>query len=431
MELMEEKVKSGFNKTEVGLIPEDWECVVLESFTIKVGSGITPKGGSLVYTKDGRPFIRSQNIGLGRLLLEDIVFISDEIHDTFPQTEIVENDVLLNITGASIGRTAVATKEIEGGNVNQHVCIIRVIPNKVIPAYLNYMLLSNIGQKQIDSFQAGGNREGLNFRQIKSFQIPLPPTLAEQKAIASALSEVDKLLSNLDELIEKKKAIKQGAMQQLLTPPHKGGKRLAGFEGEWEEKKLGEIGEFKNGINKPKEDFGFGYPFVNLMDVFGVPVIGSNKDLGLVNSNEAEQQLYGLEEGDVLFIRSSVKPSGVGLTTLITKDLPEAVFSGFLIRYRTKNYLHKNYKRYCFNEEGFRNRIISASTVSANTNINQEALKNLSIYFPETLEEQNAIASILSNMDVEINSIVRKKSKYQQIKQGMMQELLTGKTRLL
>jgi type I restriction enzyme S subunit len=101
---------------------------------------------------------------------------------------------------------------------------------------------------------------------------------------------------------------------------------------DWEVKSLGELGHFKNGINKGKQDFGHGFPFVNLMDVFGVPKVSAEANFGLVNSSVAERNLYELRGGDVLFVRSSVKPEGVGLTTLIPEDFPDTVFGGFLIR---------------------------------------------------------------------------------------------------
>ena len=196
---------------------------------------------------------------------------------------------------------------------------------------------------------------------------------------------------------------------------------------DWEVKVLGEIGTFKNGINKSNEDFGFGYPFVNLMDVFGKSSISRNENFGLINSNEIERKLYDLKNGDVLFIRSSVKPSGVGLTCVIENNLPNIVFSGFIIRYRDNNYLNEGYKRHCFYDERSRNNLIGSSTVSANTNINQEALKKLKISIPPTQEEQIAIATALSNIDELISQTEKLIDKKKDIKQGVVQELLKPK----
>lgn len=195
---------------------------------------------------------------------------------------------------------------------------------------------------------------------------------------------------------------------------------------DWKVLTLGEIGEFKNGINKSKEDFGFGFPFVNLMDVFGKPKIFGNEKFDLINSNDTERKLYNLKKGDVLFIRSSVKPSGVGLTSVISVDLNDTVFSGFLIRFRDKLGIDNNYKLHCFYDSRFRSDIISNSSVSANTNINQEALKKLRLKVPP-LPEQKAIAQVLSDTDILIQTLEQKLAKKRAIKQGAMQQLLTPK----
>jgi len=232
-EMSSEAVRAGYKRAEVGVIPEDWDDISLGDKTIKVGSGITPRGGEKRYKSEGLPFIRSQNIGWGILLMDDIVFIDNETHESFKSTEIEKEDIFLNITGASIGRSAIADENVIGGNVNQHVCIIRTKKDQLNPEYLMYFLLSDQGQKQIDSFQAGGNRQGLNFGQIRSFNLSLPP-LPEQTAIAAALSDTDALITALERLIAKKRDIKQAAMQELLT----GRRRLPGFDGDWTKKKM-------------------------------------------------------------------------------------------------------------------------------------------------------------------------------------------------
>lgn len=201
----------------------EWENIQLGPQTTKVGSGVTPRGGDRNYIKQGRPFIRSQNVGWGELILDDIVFISEEIHRTFISTEIEKNDILLNITGASIGRSAFADSRIAGGNVNQHVCIIRTKPSLLNSLFLMQYILSEYGQKQVDSFQAGGNRQGLNFAQVKSFSIPTPPqstvmqcVCLEQQRIADCLSSLDELIAAQTQKIDLLKDHKKGLMQQLF-----------------------------------------------------------------------------------------------------------------------------------------------------------------------------------------------------------------------
>ena len=207
-----EKIKGSTNLNVPHLrFPEfsgEWEKHTIGELAIKVGSGVTPKGGETVYKKEGHPFVRSQNVGLGVLLLEDIAYIDDTTHIRQKNTELQIDDVLLNITGASIGRSAVVNEQIAGGNVNQHVCIIRTKDN-LVSSFLCNFLLSNYGQKQIDSFQAGGNRQGLNFEQIKSIKIGIP-CVKEQSKIAKTLQLLDERIATQNKIIEKYESLIKG-----------------------------------------------------------------------------------------------------------------------------------------------------------------------------------------------------------------------------
>ena len=193
----------------------EWEKHTIGELAIKVGSGVTPKGGETVYKKEGHPFVRSQNVGLGGLLLEDIAYIDDTTHIRQKNTELQIDDVLLNITGASIGRSAVVNEQIAGGNVNQHVCIIRTKDN-LVSSFLCNFLLSNYGQKQIDSFQAGGNRQGLNFEQIKSIKIGIP-CVKEQSKIAKTLQLLDERIATQNKIIEKLESLIKGIIYQTKS----------------------------------------------------------------------------------------------------------------------------------------------------------------------------------------------------------------------
>ena len=175
---------------------------------------MTPRGGEAVYKSEGHPFVRSQNIGLGHLILDDIAYIDEDTHQRQKNTKLQLDDVLLNITGASIGRSALVNQQIVGGNVNQHVCIIRA-NKKLIPSFLCNFLLSQYGQKQIESFQAGGNRQGLNFEQIKSIKIGLP-SVEEQKKIADLLLLIEQRITTQNKIIEDLKKLKSAISLKML-----------------------------------------------------------------------------------------------------------------------------------------------------------------------------------------------------------------------
>jgi len=205
--IMEEREKSEKKKgkKEIGEInteglqelPVGWGWVKLGDIEIFIGSGITPKGGSNVYVSSGIPFIRSQNVYPEGLRLEDVAYITDEIHEKMKRTHIKPRDVLLNITGASIGRSTYIPENFNVANVNQHVCIIRT-ELCLFHKYLSRFLNSPDGQKQIFHIQVGVTRQGLNYDQIRSFLLPLP-SLPEQHRI---VEEIERRFS-ISEEVEK------------------------------------------------------------------------------------------------------------------------------------------------------------------------------------------------------------------------------------
>jgi len=171
---------------------EDWEQRKLSDITLKIGSGKTPSGGKNAYVDDGIPLIRSQNINNDRVDLEDIVFIDEETDNSMENSRVFTDDVLLNITGASIGRSAVYRGK-DKANVNQHVCIIR--PTKDFDSdFIQLNLASNFGQKQIDASQAGGGREGLNFQEIGKMSFMFPSN-QEQMKIGVYFNHIDYLIT--------------------------------------------------------------------------------------------------------------------------------------------------------------------------------------------------------------------------------------------
>lgn len=192
----------------------EWKTKKFGDITIKVGSGSTPRGGSEIYTNEGIPFIRSQNVNDNRLILDDTC-ISEEINEKMKGSIVKPNDVLLNITGASIGRSCIVPSKFKIGNVNQHVCIIRVnsLNN---PKFVQIFLSSEKGKRLVNQGQTGSGREGLNFQSIRLFKCKFP-TLQEQQKIASFFSAVDKKIQKLARKKELLESYKKGVMQKLFS----------------------------------------------------------------------------------------------------------------------------------------------------------------------------------------------------------------------
>ena len=206
----------------IGEIPMSWASPKLGFYTIKIGSGSTPRGGSEIYVESGVPFIRSQNVHFSGLDLSDVTFITPEIHYSMSGTTVRKSDVLLNITGGSIGRCCLVDTD-EEMNVNQHVSIIRT-KNSLNPYLLNYILSSDIGQKQVEYNISGGNREGLTIDGISNFYIPIPSKTEQQQIVEfldKETSLIDKTVSIEERKIELLKEYKQSLISEVVTGKRK------------------------------------------------------------------------------------------------------------------------------------------------------------------------------------------------------------------
>ena len=197
--------------------------------------------------------------------------------------------------------------------------------------------------------------------------------------------------------------------------------RFEGFTDDWEQRRLGDLGSFKNGMNFGKSAMGHGHPFINLQNIFGKTVV-DDKDLGLAVSSEKQRNEYNLLKGDILFIRSSVKPEGVGEAALVPKNFENTTFSGFIIRFRPHITIDDEFKRVIFATKTVRNQIMALATSSANTNINQISLGKIIIELPE-LSEQSKIGNLFKQLDNAIALHQRKLEQLQSMKDGFLQKM--------
>lgn len=202
----------------IGMVPEHWDVKKIKYLTSKIGSGKTPKGGSDVYIDEGVLFIRSQNVYDGYFDLSSVAFISHEIDSAMSNTRVYRNDVLLNITGGSIGRSCLYESD-ELANVNQHVCIIRC-NNQMRPKFMQYFWNSRIGKISIDIYQSGANREGLNFTEIGNTLAPTPK-LHEQDQIIDYLDGkcgvINDVIQQKHSLINKLTEYKKSLIYEVVT----------------------------------------------------------------------------------------------------------------------------------------------------------------------------------------------------------------------
>jgi type I restriction enzyme S subunit len=413
------ELKHGYKQTEVGVIPEDWEVKALGEIG-EVLIGLTYKPTDV--RQHGTLVLRSSNIQNEKLAFDDNVFVETTIPE---RIRVQRGDVLVCVRNGSrdlIGKSVLLDERTEGMTFGAFMAVYR----SQIGNLASYLFQSSILKRQINE-HLGATINQITNKSLNSFRIPIPPTEVEQQAIAEALSDVDGLLGGLDRLIAKKRDLKQAAMQQLLT----GQTRLPGFQGEWEVKRLGDLFSFKNGLNKGKEFFGYGTPIVNYMDVFGNTGILCSKLEGRVSLTKQEIKNFDIRKGDVLFTRTSEIPEEIGMSSVILDDPNETVFSGFVLRGRPKNdILCDAFKAYCLRAPLVRNQIISKASYTTRALTNGRILSVVSISVP-TKAEQISIAEVLLDMDEELAALELRRDKTRALKQAMMQELLTGRTRLV
>jgi len=400
-------------------IPAGWKQVKLGEITQKIGSGITPRGGSSVYSDEGIMFLRSQNIQNGKFNLSDVKYISPEIDESMKSSRVKKDDVLYNITGASIGRSAVYLFEANS-NVNQHVCIIRL--KNVNPKFINSFLLSKQGVRELYSFQAGGNREGLNFQQLSSFKLLLPPLL-EQEKIVEVLETWDSYIEGLNKAINLKRKVRNGLIHKLLT----GQIRLAGFADPWEVVLVSDICEIKKGSGLSKEKLSKNGK--NKCILYGEIYTTYDKFIFNIISKTDVNEGIKSKKDDVL-IPASTTTSALDLATATTlleddvliggdvnilrKKMP-ASFDGIFFAYYLSHVKKHELAR-----------LAQGITI---VHLYGKDLKKIAIETPK-IEEQRAIADVLVKGYQEIEALEKKKALVEDQKKFLLNNLITGKIRL-
>ena len=400
----------------------EWEKCKLGELAVKVGSGSTPKGGNAVYTTSGHCFVRSQNVGMGHLILNDIAYIDESTHQKQKSTELRTNDVLLNITGASIGRTALATEEINGGNVNQHVCIIRTNGN-VEPSYIcDYIQTSKI-QKYIQSLQTGGSREGLNFEQIRSFPINIP-TVEEQVKIAKLLSLINERIATQSKLIEDLKKLKSAIIEKVFCSPNQEHPmcRIEGFEQALSTYKMSDFSSRIATKNKDSKcslvlTIAAQYGLVNQESFFNKSVASENLT-----------GYYLLHKGEFAFNRSYSAGYDWGAVKRLD-NYDEGVLSTLYICFKiNETIVDSDYLAYYFESTKWHRGLSDIAGEGARNhgllNVSMTDYFNTKHRFP-VIEEQKAIAKMLNTIAEKERNATLLGECYQKQKQYLLCQMFT------
>ena len=421
----------GFKHTEAGAIPDDWTVKSLDQISLVTSGKRLPLGKSLTDHETAHPYIRVTDMRPGTVSLSDLRFVPVDVFPSIKRYRIFKDDIFISVAG-SLGIVGRIPVELDGANLTENAD--RITNISCSQGFLLHVMMAPPIQSTIESLRTVGAQPKLALTRIRKFAIPLPPTKAEQEAIAEALSDADALIESLEQLLAKKRHIKQGAMQELLT----GKKRLPGFEikagfkqtevwaipEDWEVKRLGEIGDALIGLTyKPADVRPDGILVLRSSNVQD----GSLRfDDNVFVETEVPDRIM-VRPGDILICVRNGSRDLIGKCARIDGRAEGMTFGAFMAVFRSP------FHSFIFHQ--FQSSIIKrqihehlGATINQITN---KSLNSFVIPLPPTEAEQDAIATILSEMDAEIATLEAKLTKARALKQGMMQELLTGRIRLV
>ncbi len=403
-------MKSGYKQTEVGVIPEEWEVKTLGSLTTLLTNGFVGTATTAyVKSDDGVLYIQGYNVQENGFNFHGIKRVSKAFHARNKKSCLRTGDLLTIQTG-DVGVTTVVPPELAGANC--HALIIsRFSKQDSDPGYYCQYFNSERGRIAFKEIETGTTMKHLNGGDMKRLFLPSPP-VEEQHAIATALSDVDGLLGGLDRLIAKKRDLKQAAMQQLLT----GQTRLSGFRGEWDVNALGADITLLSGHHVLAQ-------YCNSRGI-GVPYLTGPADFpnGKIHHAKFTDRPTTLCSPDDILV--TVKGSGSG--SLIVADGAYCI-SRQLMAIRVRDW-HGRFIYYSLLQNASQ---IKAASTGLIPGLSRSDILEQQIPLPSDVSEQAAIASVISDMDAEISALEQRRDKTRTLKQGMMQELLLGRTRLV
>lgn len=412
-------VKSGYRQAEVGVIPKDWESCQLQDLTdgeSTICYGIVQVGP---FTSNGIPVLAIKN--LNRDYASNIHRVSKGVERPYTRSRVRPGDVLVSVKGTT-GRVGIVPSHFHG-NISRDIARIRPRAD-IEPGFVFHMLQSELAQSRLTNVAVGSTRMELSIAILKRVCIPIPPTRKEQESISEALSDVDSLIESLELLVAKKRYIKQGAMRELLS----GTRRLPGFSEAWEVRRLDSCFRLVNTRNAALSN--------NVVTISAQH--GFVRQEEYFNKRVASKQLAGyylLNRGDFAYNRSYSNgyPFGAIKRLMAYEDgvvTTLYICFGERVDAEVDGRFYEQYFECGLLNPGLSTVANEGGRAHGLLNITKADFFSREILWPPPAE-QAAIAAILSDMDTEIATLDRKLAKARQIKQGMMQELLTGRTRLV
>lgn len=412
------ELKPGYKQTEAGVIPEEWKVNQLKHCCQKLNVSFVGTCEPFYTTSaSGVLMLRTGNLQGDKIVLDDVKHVTKEFHARNRKSQVRAGDILIARHGNS-GNAVPVPPEID--DVNALSIVILRTDNKVLDSqFASYCINSGAVRSQASEMLAGSTQVIINTKEVAKLRLPLP-AIVEQRAIATVLSDVDALLGALDRLIAKKRDLKQAAMQQLLT----GQTRLPGFSGEWEVRRLGEVAQMGSGgtpLSSVLGYYGGGIPWVSIADMTkaGKVILTTEKTLTSLGLANSAAQMF--PAGTVLYaMYASLGECSIAGIPVCTSQA--------ILGVRPIDRLDNGFLYYFL--VSIKGRVKTLGQQGTQANLNKGIVQDFRLGLPSR-EEQKAITAVLSDMDAEIEILEARRAKTSDMKQAMMQELLTGRTRLI
>ena len=416
-------IPQGYKKTEIGIIPQEWEVKRLVDLCQNTGDyGINAP--AVPYREDLPTYLRITDIdGWGKFIETDKVSVDNPNSSQFI---LREGDIVFARTGATVGKTYLYNSK--DGQLIFAGFLIRFTPNsnKAIPYYIKASTETASYWNWVRIISQRSGQPGINSVEYGAMKLAVPP-LAEQRKIAKILGVWDEAIEKQSRLIEKLELRKRALMQRLLT----GCTRLPGFTTPWQKVKLGEIEKISSaGVDKKVNKGEVPVRLLNFVDVFYRYFIYNDELTHWVAAKPIKVEQCSVQKGDIFFTPSSEMPTDIAISAVAMEDMKGVVYSYHIVRLRPHIEMDLHYRAYAFKTDEFykqAERICDGS--GQRYVISQDGFRNMSIHLPY-LPEQKAIAEVLTTADKEIATHRKKLDALRLQKRGLMQQLLTGKTRV-
>lgn len=425
----------------LGPIPQHWQVQRIKDDIVKIASGVTPTGGADVYVDEGTPFLRSQNVHDDGLRLSNVSFITEEINSKMRSSQTKPGDIVLNITGASIGRSCIVPDSVKQANISQHILLLRFKKHRV--AYAAKYIQSCFIKDYIDTIQVGASKQALNMGQTLNFPLLLPPQ-EEQAAITEYLDHHTAAIDRKIDLLGQKIKLYQTLRKTLINEavcrglhPHVPRKDssiewIGEVPAHWQVKRLKDVADFRfSNVDKKEKEGETAVLLCNYVDVYKNDFIVASLPFMPSTASEADIKRFSLRKGDVIITKDSESFTDIAVPALVKENLQNVVCGYHLALIRAEQAeLQPEFLFYLFKSSRINHGFAVQVTGITRVGLGINTLSDSPIFLPP-IQEQEEIAAYLAQktqqLDAITTNLTTQITTFKELRKTLINDVVTGK----